>query len=396
MPEFGRAMLSQWMLDPELTYLNHGTVGATPRPVLAAQQALRDAAEREPARFQLRELADVKEFAGRGVPRMRAAAADVAAFVRARPDDLVFVDNATAGVSAVLRSLDFRAGDEVLVTDLGYGSVKLAAEHVLGRVGGVVRVVELPGPPFTAAAVTAAILAACTPRTRLLVVDHVTSGTALVLPVREIVAQAHAAGVRVLVDGAHAPGMLDLDIPAIGADWYTGNLHKWAMAPRASGILWATPEAQRDLHPAVLSWGLPHGFHAEFDLLGTRDATPWLAAPAGIAFLHGLGLEAVRGYGHAFAWGAVQELTGRWGTAPICGEDMVGMMATVLLPPRFATTREQAQALKDALLFEDRIEVHLFAARGRAWLRLCGQVYNDADDLARLVRALERRAGAAG
>ena len=390
-PTFGRAMLAEWALDPAITYLNHGTVGVTPRRVLAAQQAIRDEIERQPARFLIRELADVKQFPMRAKPRMRVAAEEVAAFLGARGEDLAFVDNATTGCNAVLQSLALGRGDEILVTDHGYGAVTNAATYAARRAGAEVCVATLPGPPFSADTIVAGIASAIGPRTRLVVIDHVTSGSALFLPIAAIAARCRAAGVPVLVDGAHAPGAIPLDIPALGVDWYTGNLHKWAMAPRSSGILWAAPERQADLHPTVISWGFEKGFEAEFDLTGTRDPTPWLAAPEGIAFMRDLGLDAMRAYDHALAWNAARTLTRRWGTALASDESLVGTMATFPLPERYGSAVEDARRLKDALLYEDRIEVQVHPWAGRVWVRVSGQVYNDEDDIERLARAIEAR-----
>ena len=391
-PGFGRAMLAAWALDPAITYLNHGTVGAPPRRVLAAQQAIRDEIERQPARYLLRELADVKEAPMRMKPRMRVAAEQVAEFLGARAEELAFVDNATTGCNAVLRSLALAPGDEIVVTDHGYGAVTNAATYAARRAGAEVRVATLPGPPFASGTIVEAVASALGPRTRLVVVDHVTSGSALILPVAAIAARCRAAGVPVLVDGAHAPGALALDIPSLGVDWYTGNLHKWAMAPRSSAILWAARARQPDLHPTVISWGFEKGFEAEFDLVGTRDPSPWLAAPEGIAFMRDLGLDAMRGYDHALAWGAASTLTRRWGTALASDESMVGTMATFPLPERYGSAVEDARRLKDALLFEDGIEVQVHAWHGRVWVRVSCQVYNDGDDIERLARAIEARA----
>lgn len=392
MRAFGRALLGEWALDPAITYLNHGTVGATPRRVLAAQQAIRDEIERQPARFLLRELADVRQFEMRGRPRMRVAADAVAAFLGARGDDLAFVDNATTGANAVLRSLRLGPGDEIVVTDHGYGAVTNAARFVAERAGGRVVTAELPHPRWEADAIADAILAAAGPRTRLVIADHVTAPTALVLPVQGIVARCHAIGVPVLVDGAHAPGALALDIPALGADWYTGNLHKWAMAPRSSAILWAAPERQRDLHPTVISWGYERGFDAEFDLLGTRDPSAWLAAPEGIAFMRELGLEAMRAWNHRLAWDSARRLADRWGVELPQTEAMVGTMVSVPLPARFGATPEHGRRLKDALLDEDGIEAQVHEFRGRLLWRISAQVYNDASDVERAARAIESRA----
>jgi isopenicillin-N epimerase len=197
--------------------------------------------------------------------------------------------------------------------------------------------------------------------------------------------------VPVLVDGAHAPGMLPLDVPAIGADWYTGNLHKWAMAPRSCGFLWAPPERQAVLHPPVISWGYGLGFAAEFDWTGTRDATAMLAAPEGLAFMRQLGLDAMRAWNHALAWESACRLAERWGQTLPMREAQVGSMVTLPLPARFGETPEAIQRLKDALLYDDGIEVQMHAWKGRGWMRLSGQVYVEAADVDRLAHAMEAR-----
>lgn len=390
---FGHAMLEEWGLDPAVTYLNHGTVGAVPRRVLAAQHAVQAEIERQPARFLLRELADVRQIPMRMEPRMRTAAGAVARFVGARADDLVFVDNATSGCNAVLRSFDLRAGDEVLVTDHGYGAVTTAARYSAERLGATVRTVELPWPRVTPESARDALVSALGPRTRLLVVDHVTSGSSLVLPVREVAAACRERGVATLIDGAHAPGMLPLDVPALGCDFYVANLHKWAMTPRACGFLWAAPERHAGLHPPVISWGHGLGLAAEFDLAGTRDASPFLAAPAGLAFLEWLGVDAARAHNHGLAWDTARAFSERWGTQVPGPEEMYGSMVTVLLPERVDAHPEAVQAIKDGLLYEDGIETQMHAFRGRACLRLAAQVYNEPSDFERLWECLARRIG---
>jgi len=389
---FGRSMLDQWCLDPEITYLNHGTVGAPPRRVLAKQQAIRDEIERQPSQFLLRELTSiVVGMPRREPPRLRVAAAEVAPFVGAQADDFVFVENATTGANAVLSSIDLRDGDEVLVTDHVYGGVARAARFAARRRGAHVRSVELPYPVSGPDALVAAVAGSIGPRTRVLVLDHVTSESALVLPVQEIASRCRAKGVPVLVDGAHAPGALPLDVPSLGVDWYTANLHKWAFTPRAAGFLWSAPERSVGLHPTVISWGLDQGFSAEFDLTGTRDPSPFLAAPEAIAFLRDLGVDDVRAHNHDLAWEAARLLSRRWGTKLGMGEEMVGTMATVPLPERLGSTQEDAARLRDALLFEDRIEIQLHAWRDRLWVRVSAQVYNDIRDIERLASAVAAR-----
>ncbi len=389
---FGRAWLEAWALDPAVVYLNHGTVGATPRRVMAAQQAIRDRIEARPSQFMLRELTAITV----GVPRpqrqpaLRAAADAVAAFVGARGEDVVFVDNATTGANAVLRSFDWKPGDEVLVSDVGYGGVMNAVRFATRERGATVRTVTIPYPP-TLEQVADVFEAGIGPRTRMVVIDHVTSESALRMPVAEVAQRCRARGVPLLVDGAHAPGAIALDIPALGADWYVGNLHKWAFAPRSCGILWARPERQAALHPTVISWGLDQGFTAEFDLVGTRDPSCALAAPDGIAFQRELGLDALRRYDHGLAWNGAALLAERWGTRFEVPESMVGTMATVPLPERAGSAHERSLELRDALLEEDRIEVQVHDWRGRLWVRISGQVYNDEGDVERLAEAVLRR-----
>jgi isopenicillin-N epimerase len=397
MTKFGRAMLDLWHLDPAVTYLNHGTVGAVPKRVLAAQRAIQDEIERNPARFLLRELTEVRVGVPTGKqPRMRALADQVAPFFAARGEDLLFVDNATTGANAVLRSLRLAEGDEILVTDHGYGGVTNAARFVAREAGASLRTVALPDPISRPADVVDAIvsaLAVAPGRVRLAVIDHIAADSSLIFPVRAIADACHARGVPVLVDGAHAPGAIALDIPSLGADWYVGNLHKWLWAPRASAVLWVSETRRAGLHPTVISWGLDLGASAEFDLVGTRDPSAYLAVPAALELRRELGgEEAIRGYNHALVWQAARALTERWGTSYVVPESMVGPMATVPVPGGLGSTVDDASRLKDALLFEDSIELNVKAIHGGLRVRLAAQIYNEMADFERLGDAIARRA----
>ncbi len=392
MTRFGRSMIPHFALDPAITYLNHGTVGAPPRRVLAVQQAIRDEIELQPARYLLRELSEIRVGAPRAEPpRLRTAAAEVAAFFGARGEDLVFVDNATTGANAVLRSLPLAPGDEILVTSLGYGGITNAARYVARERGAMVREVAISAAVESPEAVVEAIDAALGARTRLAIVDHIASDSALLLPVAEVAARCRARGVQILVDGAHAPGAIALDLPSIGADWYVGNLHKWAWAPRSTAILWVRPELQAELHPPVISWGLDQGFTTEFDLVGTRDPSPWLAAPAALELLAEFGAEAVRSYNHDLAFQAGERLAKRWDTEFRTPRSMVAAMVSVPLPARFGTTPAEAARLRDLLLFEDRIELHVAPRSGRLAVRVAIQIYNDLADVDRLGEAIAKR-----
>ena len=387
-------MLTHWWLDPSITYLNHGTVGATPRLVLAAQQGWQRRIEAQPAAFLFRELMRLTPDEP-GQPRLllRQAADAVGAFLGARGDDLVFVDTATTGINAVLRSIVLAPGDEIVVLDQAYGAVVRAAEFVARAAGARVVVAATPFPAAgdSSAAYVEAVERVLTPRTRLAVIDHIASETALLLPIAAMTAACRARGVPGLVDGAHAPGAIALDIEAIGADWYVANLHKWAFAPRACGLLWVAPGRRAALHPPVISWGLDVGLVQEFEWTGTRDPSAMLAAPDGIAFMRDvLGVDAMRAWNHDLVWRMAQRLAARWGQPFTTPEAMVGCMACVALPERIAALgAPAAPALKDWLFHERRIEAQVLALRGRPHVRLAAQVYNDETDYERLAEAVD-------
>jgi isopenicillin-N epimerase len=367
---------SDWLLDPAATFLNHGSYGATPRVVLAAQDRWRERMERRPTRFMNDELpAALRDAAGR-----------LAAFVGAEARDLAFVENATAGCNAVLASLAFAEGDEILLTDHGYAAVRKAAQHIARRTGA--RIVEAPigFPVQDATGIADAISSRLGPRTRLVILDHITSPTAVIFPVAELCAMCRAAGARVLVDGAHAPGMLALDVPAIGADWYVGNCHKWLMAPKGSGFLWASPPAQADLHPLVISHGYGQDCCAEFDWIGTRDPTAWLAVPDAIDFHERIGGEELRRRNAALAREAAAMLATAWGTERGTPDALTGSMAAVRLPVREPASAERAAALRIRLFEEHRIEAAVTAFAGALWARVSAQAYNEPADYERLAR----------
>jgi len=390
---FGRSGLAAWGLDPEVTYLNHGTVGVVPLEVLDAQQALRLEIEQRPAQFLLRELAKLSGSTGwPRQPRLRTAADAVAAFLGARGQDLVFVDNASSGAYAVLRSVDLEPGDEILVTDHGYGGVILAARFAAREAGATVREVCLPATGAGAEEIVETVAHALSANTRIAVIDHIGSAAAQILPLQAIAARCREAGVRVLADGAHVPGMIPLDIESLGVDWYVGNLHKWGWAPRGTGILWARSEHQPYLHPPVISWGLDQGYTTEFDWTGTRDPSGWLTAPLALDLMKTVGLDAIRDHNHGLAWTAAQLLSERWGTRMQAAEECFGSMVSVPLPQTFGSTAGDAAVLRDALLYEDHIEAPVMAREGHLWVRVSVQVYNDIDDIEKLAGAIAARA----
>lgn len=372
-----------WPLDPAITYLNHGGYGVTPKAVLAAQEKWRAESERNPTGFMTRTLPGA----------LREAAGVVAGALGAAADDLVFVDNATAGVNAVLRSFPLRAGDEVLILSLAYPAVMKAAQFLCAQAGARLVVVPVTLPLAAESAVEAAVASRLSARTRLAIFDHIASASALLLPVARLAQLAHQAGARVLIDGAHAPGQIALDLPAIGADWYVGNLHKWYLAPRGCGFLWAPPEMQRDLHPIALSHGLGAGFSAEFDWTGTRDFTAALSAPAGIACHAALGGPALMARNAALARAAATGLAAAWRSELGGAPENFAAMAVVRLPLPGEASAMRAVALCRWLATAHRIEVAVNAVEGALWLRISAQAYNDLADYERLGQVLVQPGG---
>ncbi len=392
---FGAAVREEWPLDSTVTYLNHGTVGVTPRRILAAQQRIRDEIEQQPSAFLLRGLT-AAVVVGRPTaskPRLREAADVVAGMLGGRGDDLVFVDNATSGANAVLRSFPLNAGDEILVSDLGYGGVTRAAVFAARERGATVRTVTMPWPVRAGHDLVETWDAAVGPDTKLALVDHISADSALVFPLAEIAARLRARGVAVLADGAHAPGAIPLDLPSLQVDWYVGNLHKWMWVPRSSGILWACPARQDELHPPVMSWGLDQGFTAEFDAPGTRDPSGHLSAPSAVALMKEFGVDEVQAYNHALAWRGAERLAERWSTRFETPESLIGTMATVTLPAVLGSTDDDAALVRDRLLAESRIEVHVFAFRDRLHVRISAQIYNELSDIDRLAEAVLSQVG---
>jgi isopenicillin-N epimerase len=370
---WGMAARAEWTLDPGFVSVNHGSYGATPRAVLAAQAAWLARLEAQPGRFMRDDL-----------PRaLRAAAARLAAFLGVAAGDLGFVVNATEGCNAVLRSLAFAPGAEILVLTHGYGAVRNTVHHVAARAGARMVEAPLPYPRPAPAAIVAAVAGALTPRTRLAVIDHITSPSALVLPLAGIIAACRAGGVPVLVDGAHAPGQVALDIAALGADWYVGNCHKWLCAPKGAGFLWASPARQPGLHPAVISHGYDAGFTAEFDWTGTRDPTAFLAVPAALEFCARLGGPALMARNRALAVAAGAALAARLGTEPGTDGEGAGSMATVRLPLAGAVTPARAAALSARLLAAGT-DAPAHALGDAAWLRVSAHAYNTTGDYERL------------
>lgn len=394
-PKFANPFTKLWQLDPAVTFLNHGAFGACPTFILAQQQAFRHQLEREPLRFIMREFEPLLEHA-------RIA---LAGFVKADPADLVFVPNATTGVNSILRSLTFEPGDELLTTNHAYNACRNALEFVAQRWGAKVVVATVPFPLQTADQIVQAVLAGVTPRTKLALLDHITSPTALIFPIQTLIQALDHYGIDTLVDGAHGPGMLPLNLAEMGAAYYTGNCHKWMCAPKGAGFLWVRANRQSQIRPLTISHGANSPrtdrsrFQLEFDWIGTHDPTPYLCLPAVIDFINAQlpqGWSEVMAHNHTLALQARQILREALAPQPIpCPREMVGAIAAIPLPPSFGTPKYSAQGidtLQDWLWQTYAIEVPIipWVNPAQRLIRVSAQLYNHPDQYRYLAQALSK------
>jgi len=384
-----------WPLDPQVTFLNHGSFGCCPRPVLKFQHALQDRLERQPVRFLVDEFEALWDESRRSLAR----------FVGADAQDLVFVPNATTGVNTILRSLKFQRGDELLVTDHEYIACRCALDFAAGRAGARVVVAKIPFPLESPQQVVDAVLAGITRRTRLVLLDHVTSPTGLVLPLEPIIRGLNARGVESLVDGAHAPGMIPLNLKKLGATYYTGNCHKWLCAPKSAALLHVRRDRQADIQPLVISHGSNSPrqdrsrFLLEFGWMGTGDFSAWLSVPETLRTISALlpsGWPAGMRRNRALALAARKILCETLQVPPPCPEEMIGSLATVPLPDMSAAeakkiTNGQAP-LRTRLLHEHGIEVQVvpWPAPPKQLVRVSAQLYNSLPQYERLAGALKQ------
>ncbi|MEZ6086755.1 MAG: aminotransferase class V-fold PLP-dependent enzyme [Pirellulaceae bacterium] len=379
-----------WTLDPNVAFLNHGSFGATPMVVLDAQRDWIMRMEREPIHF----LAPERTL----LPKLDHVRQLIAQLVNAPAQDIAFVRNATEGVNAVLRSFPFAPGDEVVITNHGYNACNNAVRYAAERAGAKVVVAQLPFPIESPSQAIEAVLAGMTQRTRFLLIDHVTSPTGLVLPVEAIVAAAHDRNVRVMIDGAHAPGMIPVDLARISPDYYTANHHKWLCGPKTSGMLYVKPPYQREVRPTTISHGAntdhygQSRFLGEFNWVGTYDPSPILSMPTALEFLNSLhdgGLTALMSRNRQLALAGRDRLLQRLGAAAPAPPEMIGSLASVPISGDAKWDPGEGRAIKDALFERYRIEVPLFQlSTGETCLRISAQAYNRLEEYDRLASAI--------
>ncbi len=363
----------EFLLDPGVTFLNHGAFGACPRPVFERYQSWQLELEREPVHFVDRRLPDL----------LAGARAALAAYLGAAAGDLTFVQNATAGVNMAARSLELRPGDEILATELEYGACELAWEWLCARRGARFVRASLPLPIARDEDVVAALFARRTERTRAVFVSHVTSATALRLPVAAIVDRARAEGLVSIVDGAHGPAQVPVDLDVLGADFYAGNCHKWLCAPKGAGFLHVRPEHQERVDGTIVSWGYrePATFVSRTERQGTHDPAAYLSVPDAIAFQRDRGWDEVRERCRALALDARDALCALFRTEPIAPPELLAQMAGVRLPP------DCDGAELERRLWAERIEIPVTRPE-KDLLRISVAAYTSREDVERLLDAL--------
>jgi isopenicillin-N epimerase len=373
----GHAALDGFSLSASRIHLNHGSYGAVPKAVQAEQDRLRAHVESDPTTFYSEELPDL----------LRAMAGRVATHFGGNACDWVFCENATAAINGILTSFPLKPGDEILTTSHAYGAVLKAMRFNAERRGAALAIAELPAAVESDDQVVEIVSAAFTSRTRLLVIDHITSATATIFPVAHIVMAAKRAGVAVLVDGAHAPGHLALDVPSLGADWYTGNAHKWLFAPRGCGLLWTAPDRQAETLPAVLSHGSPEGYTKAFDWIGTRDVTPWLCFENAAEAYAGFGGAALMERNRALAAEGADLIAKRLQTNVPVPASLRGAMAAIPIGPSLQGN-DAAKKMRLALTREYGVVAPIYNFGDQIWVRVSAQIYNQLDDYQRCSDAL--------
>jgi isopenicillin-N epimerase len=387
-PKFGHGLLRNWRLESDMLYLNHGGYGVPALTVSRAAEEWRQRAEANPTRF-------FEETLG---PEIRRNADLLAAYLGATGQDIVFVDNVTAGINAVLRSLVLIPGDEIVATSHLYQASRRTLEFVCERAGARLVLADLPYPVRSEGEIIAGIMGALSPRTRLVMLDHVTANTALHLPIKTVALRCGERGIPVMVDGTHGPGNVDVDLRDLGSagvGWYVGSGHHWLGAAFGCAFLWVHPDRQGLVRPTSISTRFGEGFTEAFDWPGAKDFSAWLSVGEALRLRDTYGEARIRRYTHDLAANAAAMLCERWRTRPGAPPPMFTAMASVAAPTETPATERSAGHLRRQLYDDHRIEVTVTPFAGRLWIRLSAYLYNEIEDYERLADAVAAIAGSA-
>ncbi len=381
--KFGASCRSLFSIDPDLIFLNNGSFGAPPIIVLEKQAMFRAMAERSPISFFARDLPKL----------MRESANSVADFVDVSGDSIALVDNATTGVNSVVFSIApfLKAGDILLTTSHVYGAVRQILQHYAALTGAEVVEAHVPFPLKDASEVVDAVASSLSSRVKFAVFDHITSPSGIIFPIQELVNLCKERDIPVLVDGAHAPGMVELQLKNLGADWYVGNCHKWLFAPKGCAFLYTDEKRLNTTHSTSISHGYGKGYVAEFDFTGTKDYSSFLSAPKAIQFyIENGGFSSIAVYNHNLAREMRRILAEKWDVEPPAPENMLGSLAALPLPAELPAIETAAKMLHDELYDNHKIEVPITMLGGRLWIRFSAQIFNEPSDYMPLASALPK------
>jgi len=378
---FGKSIRNLWLLDESITFLNHGSFGATPIKVIEAAEQIQRRLEKEPVSFYVDSYAD----------ELRRCISKLGVFVGAKPENLALIDNATTGVSTVLRSLlpKLDSDDEILICNHTYPAVKSACHYISEISGCKITEIALPYPVESNEQIIDVYRKALNDKTKLLILDHIIYTTGLINPVKEIAELVKQNGTLILVDGAHAPGMIDLSIEELNVDWYTGNCHKWLFTPKGCALLWTAPEHQSYTKPLSISFYLNDDYTKEFDWTGTRNPVPFLALDAAIDFHRELGSESLMQYIHNLMLAGRNLVADEIGLAKEAPDNMLGSLAAFELPGHSDTGHEITGALRKRFFEKYKIEMPFVKFDSKIYFRFSAQVYNDITDYKKLTSALK-------
>ncbi len=378
--EFGRPLKKLWYLEDGINFLNNGSFGATPIKVIDRSREIEIQMETEPVRFFMEEYPGLLEN----------AINKVSEFCGADPKDLVLIENATSGINTILRSLipEINKGDVILISDHVYPAIKITTDYICSVTGAEIRIVEIPFPIENIEAITNSFKNSTDSRVTIAIYDHVTSATGLILPVEELTAFFKENGIISIIDGAHAPGMLDLDISALQCDFYVANCHKWLFAPKGCALMYAAHEFQEKIHPLTISHNYKKGFGEEFAWVGTRNPSSWLALPEAIDFYNSLGGSELRKYNHDLIMEAGTFLNFHLGSEFNCPEEMAGSILTLAIDIDLSAKDSTAAYLRTTFLREYKTELMFIPFKGKIWYRIAAQVYNEIDDYVQLADSL--------
>lgn len=379
--KYGREILEKWNLNPKIYYINHGSFGATPKAVIDEALRITLELEKEPVNFFMEDYPGL----------LNSSREKLAKVLHLDSKGLVLIENATSGANIILRSLvgDLKKGDKILISSHVYPAVKLTLDYI-ESVGGIeIITADAPFPVRNKDEVFNSLKAEINSSIKIAIFDHISSATSLVNPVKKLVAECKKHGIITIIDGAHAPGMIDLDIEDIGCDFYIGNCHKWMFALKGCAMLWATEAFRDKLHPLTISHNYKKGFLSEFEWVGTRNPSSWLSLPTAIDFYNDMGGANIREYNHNLAIEAGALLETELSSAPAIPEEMTGSILSFPALKNYDASQEQANLLRKEFLSKYNIELMFTPFKGRMYFRISAQIYNDIRDYEKLVEAMK-------